>query len=140
MKELAPYHLYFNRTLFSHGSFTETAKQREAGYVSQSSTDYVRPENQRAAALLREDFRNLTIEDVARQAEQQPWGTPQEVTERIIAQADRSGANMVQIGFNRGAMPHDMFIEQIRRFAADVLPALQAHEVRRVPAVEEVAA
>jgi hypothetical protein len=33
-----------------------------------------------------------------------------------------------------------MFIEQIRRFAADVLPALQAHEVRRVPAAEEVAA
>jgi len=140
VKELAPYHLYFNRTLFSHGSFTETAKQREAGYVSRSSTDYVRPENQRAAALLREDFRNLTFEDVARQAEQQPWGTPQEVTERIIAQADRSGANMVQIGFNRGAMPHDMFMEQIRRFAADVLPALQAHEVRRVPAAEEVAA
>ncbi|MDP1963632.1 MAG: hypothetical protein Q8K93_15675, partial [Reyranella sp.] len=95
---------------------------------------------QRAAALLREDFRNLTFEDVARQAEQQPWGTPQEVIERIIAQADRSGANMVQVGFNRGAMPHDMFIEQIRRFAADVLPALQAHEVRRVPAAEEVAA
>ena len=57
VKELAPYHLYFNRTLFSHGSFTETAKQRDAGYVSQTSTDYVRPENQRAAALLREDFR-----------------------------------------------------------------------------------
>ena len=140
VRELAPYHLYFNRTLFSHGSFTETAAQRKAGYVSQSSTDYVRPENQRAAALLREDFRNLTLDDVARQAEQMPWGTPAEVTERIIAAANHAGANMVQIGFNRGAMPHDMFIEQIRRFASDVLPALQAHEVKRVPAAEAVPA
>jgi len=31
---------------------------------------------------------------------------------------------------NRGAMPHDMFLEQLRRFAQDVLPALQAHEVK----------
>ena len=36
------------------------------------STDYVRPENQRAAALLREDFRNLTMEQFERQAEHLP--------------------------------------------------------------------
>ena len=137
VREVAPYHLYFNRTLFSHGSFTETAAQRKVGYVSQSSTDYVRPENQRAAALLREDFRNMTMTDVERLADQMPWGTPAEVTERIIAQADAAGANMVQIGFNRGAMPHEMFMEQIRRFAAGVLPALQAHEVKTVPVAEE---
>jgi hypothetical protein len=90
--------------------------------------------------MAREDFRNLTLEDVARQAEQLPWGTPQEVAERIIATADGAGANMVQISLNRGAMPHEMFIEQIRRFARDVLPALQAHEVRRVPAAEDMPA
>jgi len=140
VKEMGPYHLYFNRTLFSHGNFTETALQRQAGYVSQTSTDYIRPENQRAAAMAREDFRNLTLEDVARQAEQMPWGTPQEVAERIIATADSTGANTVQISLNRGAMPHEMFIEQIRRFARHVLPTLQAHEVRRVPAAEEVPA
>ncbi len=134
VKEVAPYHLYFNRTLFSHGSFTETAAQRQAGYVGQHSTDYVRAENQRAAALLRQDFRGLTFEAFERQAENLPYGTPKEVTERIIAAAEHAGANMVQIGLNRGAMPHEMFIEQIRRFAADVLPALQRHEVRSVPA------
>ncbi len=75
VKEVAPYHLYFNRTLFSHGSFTETAAQRKVGYVSQTSTDYVRPENQRAAALLREDFRSMTMADVERMAENMPWGT-----------------------------------------------------------------
>ena len=56
-----PYHLYFNRTLFSHGNFTETSRQRETGYSSEASTDYVRPENLRAAQFAREDFRNLTI-------------------------------------------------------------------------------
>jgi len=140
VKEMGPYHLYFNRTLFSHGNFTETALQRQAGFVSQSSTDYVRPENQRAVAMAREDFRNMTMADVERQAEQLPWGTPQEVTERIIQTADGAGANMVQISLNRGAMPHEMFIEQIRRFAGEVLPALQAHQVKRVPAAETVAA
>jgi hypothetical protein len=137
---MAPYHLYFNRTLFSHGNFTETALQRQAGYSTQNSTDYVRPENQRAAALLREDFRNMTMADVERMAETLPWGTPSEVAERIITQADAAGANMVQISLNRGAMPQDMFLEQIRRFAHGVLPRLQAHEVKRVPAAEEAAA
>ena len=54
--------------------------------------------------------------------------------------ADHAGANTVQIGFNRGAMPQEMFLEQIRRFARDVLPIVQAHQVTRVPAAEEVAA
>src|SRR5882757_2454799 len=84
VKEVAPYHLYFNKTLFSHGSFTETAAQRQAGYVGQHSTDYVRPENQREAALLREDFRNMTVEGFQRQAEILPYGTASEVAERII--------------------------------------------------------
>src|SRR4030095_6981963 len=136
VREVAPYHLYFNRTLFSHGSFTETAAQRKVGYVSQTSTDYVRPENQRAAALLREDFRSMTMADVERMAENMPWGTPSEVAERIIAQAEAAGANPVTIGFNPGAMPQDMFMNQIRRFAAEVLPRLQAHKVESVPQAE----
>jgi len=140
VKEVAPYHLYFNKTLFSHGSFTETAAQRQSGYVEQNSTDYVRPENQRAAALLREDFRNMTFESFQKQAENLPYGTASEVAERIIAQAEHAGANMVQIGLNRGAMPHEMFMEQIRRFAEGVLPRLQAHEVKRVRAAEEIVA
>src|SRR5689334_547537 len=140
VREVAPYHLYFNRTLFSHGSFTETAAQRQAGYVGQHSTDYVRPENQRAAALLREDFRGLTFEAFEKQAANLPYGTPEEVAQRIIAQADHAGANMVQIGLNRGAMPHQLFMNQIERFAKQVLPILQAHVVKRVPAAEALAA
>jgi hypothetical protein len=37
-------------------------------------------------------------------------------------------------------MPQEMFLEQIRRFARDVLPIVQAHRVTRVPAAEEVTA
>jgi alkanesulfonate monooxygenase SsuD/methylene tetrahydromethanopterin reductase-like flavin-dependent oxidoreductase (luciferase family) len=140
VREMGPYHLYFNRTLFSHGNFTETSRQRETGYSTAASTDYVRPENQRAAQFAREDFRSMTMADVERQAEEMPWGTPEEVTRRIIGAADSAGADTVQISLNRGALPHEMFIEQIRRFARDVLPALQAHAVARVPLAEEVPA
>ena len=82
----------------------------------------------------------MTLDDVARQAERMPWGAPQEVTERIIAAADSAGANTIQVSLNRGAMPQELFLEQIRRFARDVLPALQAHQVTRVPVAEAAAA
>jgi alkanesulfonate monooxygenase SsuD/methylene tetrahydromethanopterin reductase-like flavin-dependent oxidoreductase (luciferase family) len=137
IKECAPYLLYFNRTLFSHGNFTETSRQRQAGYSTQASTDYVRPENLRAAEHAREDFRNMTMADVERLADLLPWGSPQDVAARIIALAEHTGAGSVQINLNRGAMPHEMFIEQIRRFARDVLPLLQAHRITRVPAAPE---
>ncbi|HVB16002.1 MAG TPA: LLM class flavin-dependent oxidoreductase [Stellaceae bacterium] len=137
LKEYGPHILYFNRTLFSHGNFIETEKQRESGYTTQSSTDYVRPENLRAAANLRSEFRNLTMEQLAEQAETMPMGTPDEVAQRIIDAADSAGANQVQLAINRGCLPHDLFMNQIERFAREVLPRLQAHEVRRVPAAEE---
>lgn len=136
VKENGPYFLYFNRTLFSHGNFTETSLQRATGYSSASSTDYVREQNQKAAEHAREDFRNMTLDDVARAAENMPWGAPDEVAERIIALAEHAGANTVQVSLNRGAMPQEMFLEQIRRFARDVLPRLHAHRVTRVRATE----
>jgi len=40
------------------------------------------------------------------------------------------------LNVNLGAMPHEMFMEQIRRFGQDVLPALHAHEVKRVRPAE----
>jgi len=141
VKENGPYFLYFNRTLFSHGNFTETSIGQAAGYMSKQSIDYVRPENLREAERARADFRNLTLDEVANMAERRlAWGTPKEVTERIMAAADRAGANTVQVMLNAGAMPQEMYIEQIRRFARDVLPALQAHDVTRVPVAEEAAA
>ena len=140
VREMGPHHLYFNRTLFSHGNFTETELQRQTGYSSAGSTDYVRPENLRAVQFAREDFRGLTMADVERQAEHMPWGTPDEVAGRVIDAAESAGANTVQASLNRGVLPHEMFMEQIRRFARDVLPALHAHKVTRVPIADEAPA
>jgi alkanesulfonate monooxygenase SsuD/methylene tetrahydromethanopterin reductase-like flavin-dependent oxidoreductase (luciferase family) len=140
VKENGPYFLYFNRTLFSHGNFTETSLGQAAGYMSKQSVDYVRPENLREVERARADYRNMTLDDVAKMAERLAWGTPQEVIERITAIVDRAGAGTIQVMLNAGAMPQEMYLEQIRRFARDVLPALQAHKVVRVPVVEEVVA
>jgi hypothetical protein len=100
----------------------------------------VSTENRRAAQFAREDFRGLTMTDVERQAEQMPWGGAAEVTQRIIEAAESAGADNIQISLNRGVLPPEMFMEQIRRFAREVLPALQARKVARVPLAEEVAA
>jgi alkanesulfonate monooxygenase SsuD/methylene tetrahydromethanopterin reductase-like flavin-dependent oxidoreductase (luciferase family) len=131
--EAGPHALYFNRTLFSHGNVTEAAAQREAGYLSRAALDYVRPENLAAAQRSRADFRTMTMERVAQLAEQRPWGTADEVCQRIVDEADRVGAGTVLVSLNRGAMPHEQFLEQIRRFAREVLPDLQAHQVTDVP-------
>ena len=129
VREAGPYLLYFNHTLFSHGNISEAKLQRDAGYLSDSSFDYVRPENLPAVSGARERFRDMTMADVERDAEHWPWGTPDEVTERIIAAADHAGASTVLVNMNRGAMPQEMFMEQIRRFGTEVLPRLQAHTV-----------
>ena len=47
------------------------------------------------------------------------------------------GANYLLLNMNVGAMAHDVFLEQIRRFGKEVLPRLQAHQVKRVPAAEQ---
>jgi alkanesulfonate monooxygenase SsuD/methylene tetrahydromethanopterin reductase-like flavin-dependent oxidoreductase (luciferase family) len=140
VKEYMPYHLYFNKTLFSHGNVTETDVGRTKGYVSDASMDYVRPENRAAASRPRAEFRSITAEGVAREAEDWPWGTGEEITQRLIEDADHAGAESILVSLNRGATPHEMFMNQIRRFAAEVLPALQAHQVTRVPAAEEAGA
>jgi alkanesulfonate monooxygenase SsuD/methylene tetrahydromethanopterin reductase-like flavin-dependent oxidoreductase (luciferase family) len=130
VKENAPYFLYFNRVLFSHGNFTEARLQRETGYLSSSSFDYIRPENRDGVSGEREHYRNMTMDDVERLAEHLPWGTPDEIVERIIDDADHAGASTVLVSMNRGAMPHELFENQVRRFGQEVLPRLQAHTVK----------
>src|SRR5262249_60401853 len=104
------------------------------------STDSLRPDNPRATTNLRSEYRNMTMAQLEEQAEQMPMGTADEVAERIIAAAESAGANQVQLAMNRGCLPHDLFMNQIERFAREVLPRLQAHEVKTVPAAEEVMA
>jgi alkanesulfonate monooxygenase SsuD/methylene tetrahydromethanopterin reductase-like flavin-dependent oxidoreductase (luciferase family) len=133
VREAGPYTLYFNQTLFSHGNITESDLQRQAGYLSSSSFDYVRPENLEGVSGARERYRSMTMEGLERLAENLPWGTADEIRQRIIDDADRAGASTVLVSMNRGAMPQEMFLEQLRRFGTEVLPALQAHQVTGVP-------
>jgi alkanesulfonate monooxygenase SsuD/methylene tetrahydromethanopterin reductase-like flavin-dependent oxidoreductase (luciferase family) len=134
--EAAPYTLYFNRTLFSHGNITERDLQAQTGYVASSAHDYLRPEHVPFISGNRERYRGLTMEGIREQAEQMPWGRADEIAERIISAADHAGANQITVSLNRGAMPHEMFMHQIRRFASEVLPRLHAHEVTHVPVAE----
>src|SRR5437762_9369114 len=85
VREAGPYLLYFNRTLFSHGNISEASRQREAGYLSSGSFDYVRPENLAAVSGARERFRGMTMASIERDAEHLPWGTAGEVTQRCSA-------------------------------------------------------
>ena len=130
VREAGPYTLYFNRTLFSHGNITETSLQRDAGYLCSSSVVYLRPVNLPAVRGARERYPDMTMADAEREAEHMPWGSADEVIERLISAADHAGAGTVLVNMNRGAMPHEMFMEQVHRFGGKVLPALQAHTVR----------
>jgi alkanesulfonate monooxygenase SsuD/methylene tetrahydromethanopterin reductase-like flavin-dependent oxidoreductase (luciferase family) len=137
-KEAGPYLHYFYTTLFSHGNITETTIQSDMKFVSSSAHDYLRPENRSAVLFAREDFRKLTMEQLRQRVEHMPWGTADEVTERIIDIVNHAGANTVLLSLNRGAMPHEMFVNQLRRFAREVLPALKAHQVTSVPVADTV--
>ena len=62
-----------------------------------------------------------------------PIGTADEVVERIIAECEDAGANNVLLVCNRGDMPHEMYLNQIRRIGREVLPRLQARNISFVP-------
>ncbi|MCC6946731.1 MAG: LLM class flavin-dependent oxidoreductase [Bradyrhizobiaceae bacterium] len=136
--EYAPYFLYFNQTLWHHGSLPDkdAPPPKAQGFVSSSSLDYVRPENKPFAEMDRAKIRNMTRADVEQRvaANELAWGNPKEVADRLIEVAEIAGANSVMVMLNQGAVPNDMFLEQVRRFGRNVLPRLQAHEVKRIPA------
>jgi len=140
VEEYGPYFLYFNTVLWHHGGNPpgQKANPMASGYVRSSSYDYVRPENAAEAVIDREKFRALNREDVEASVESGAlaFGNAKEVTERLIEQAEAVGANKLLINVNFGAMPNDLFMEQVRRFGREVLPKLQAHQVTRIPAME----
>jgi alkanesulfonate monooxygenase SsuD/methylene tetrahydromethanopterin reductase-like flavin-dependent oxidoreductase (luciferase family) len=135
VKEFGPYVLYFRQTLWHHGTLGfKNAPSRE-GFVSSTSYDYIRPENRAAAALDREKIRQTTMADIEASVASGAynWGSAKEVTERLIETAEHAGANALLVNMDLGAVPHDVYLEQIRRFGREVLPRLQAHHVTRVP-------
>jgi alkanesulfonate monooxygenase SsuD/methylene tetrahydromethanopterin reductase-like flavin-dependent oxidoreductase (luciferase family) len=138
IEEYAPYFLYFNQVLWHHGSSSpgQGASPAASGYVAASSHDYVRPENRPYAALDREKIRQTTRADVEAMVRsgELAFGSPKEVTERLIATAEHAGADSLLLNLNLGALPHEQHLAQVRRFGREVLPRLQAQRVTRVPA------
>jgi len=137
LAEYSPYYFYFVHTLWHHGSSKEKeAAIKTSGYVSNTSFDYVREENRAAAGLDREKMKAMTVADVEKRIDDGllAFGNAKHVTDKLIADAERYGANSLLIMMNLGAMSHDVFMKQLRRFGQEVLPKLQAHQIKRVPA------
>ena len=135
IREYSPYYLYFTQLLWHHGSLAMPGAPAAPPPPS-SSHDYIRPENRAAAEMDRDKIRRMNLSDVEARVHggHLAWGSPAEVTEQLIAGAEQAGANAILLNTCNGAMPHALFMEQLRRFASDVLPKLHAHQVTRVPA------
>jgi len=136
IKEYSPFYLYFVHTLWHHGSLEKGSSPQGTGYLSSASYDYIKPENRVGAGVDREGMMKTTLADIERKidAGELAWGNPKEVADQLIAGAERMGANTLLLNMNVGAMSYEVFMEQIKRFGRDVLPRLQAHQVKRVPA------
>ena len=138
VEEYGPYLMYLFNTLLRYGQVFQ--KDVQKGYYSSTAFEHLR---HGAKGTLAEDstiFTEWTMDTVRATAEQMPLGTADEVTERIIRECDEAGANSVLLICNRGALPQEMYLNQIRRIGAEVLPRLQAHRIKVVPQAEGVAA
>ena len=136
VREYSPFYLYFVHTLWHHGSLEQKSSPQGTGYLSSASNDYIKPENRVGAGVDREGMMKTTLADIERKIDtgELAWGSPKDVADQLIAGAERMGANTLLLNMNVGAMTYEVFLEQIRRFGKDVLPKLQAHRVKRVPA------
>ncbi len=135
IREYLDYYLYFVQTLWHHGSDQPKELLGKVGYVASTSFDYIRPENRPHAEMDRAKIRLTNAADVEARVKNGGlcWGSPKEVAQRLIDKAEHMGANKVLLNLNLGAPPVELFREQVRRFGKDVLPILQAHQVKTVP-------
>ncbi|HWL47971.1 MAG TPA: LLM class flavin-dependent oxidoreductase [Sphingomonadaceae bacterium] len=132
VEEYSAYSDYFSM-LFNY-DYVGRAKME--GYYSKNAYAYLRPELRAEVKGGRDSFaanqQNQTLSRLGRGA----WGSAEEVADRIIESAEHAGAGTVMVTFNRGALPQEMYLHQVRRFAAEVMPRLKAHQVARVPFAE----
>jgi alkanesulfonate monooxygenase SsuD/methylene tetrahydromethanopterin reductase-like flavin-dependent oxidoreductase (luciferase family) len=133
IKEYGPYVAYFHNVLFN---FDHVRMNTVGGYLQKDSTAHLRPELQQAALDDSIRARDLTVDDIVKRAEAAAWGPADYVAKQIIEEAEKAGAETILVSMNRGAMPQDMFLNQIHRFGKEVLPRLQAHKITRVPYAE----
>ncbi|WP_305097201.1 LLM class flavin-dependent oxidoreductase [Croceibacterium aestuarii] len=109
---------------------------KKTKYYSSTAFEHLRDG---AKGTLAEDdtvFNEWDIDTVRGAAQHMPLGTADEIVERITAECSDAGANNVLLVINRGDMPHEKYMNQIRRIGEEVLPRLQAHNVTVVPHAE----
>ena len=106
---------------------------KKAKYYSSAAFEHLREGTKGTLAEDDTVFNEWTMETVTGAAQHMPLGTADEVVDRIIAECDDAGANNVLLVCNRGDIPHDKYMNQIRRIGEEVLPRLQAHNVTFVP-------
>jgi alkanesulfonate monooxygenase SsuD/methylene tetrahydromethanopterin reductase-like flavin-dependent oxidoreductase (luciferase family) len=137
LEEYTPHLMYFFNTLMTYDHVTQ--KNVQKGYFSPTAFDHLR---QGRKGTLAEDIDafggDWTPEKVHAAADFMPIGSPDEVAERIIAECDESGIGTVMLVCNRGAMPYEMYLNQIRRIGTEVLPKLQNHKIKSVPLAEGI--
>jgi alkanesulfonate monooxygenase SsuD/methylene tetrahydromethanopterin reductase-like flavin-dependent oxidoreductase (luciferase family) len=131
--EYGPYADYFLK-LFNYG---HVKREDMGGYYGKDALGFLRTELRESVATFRDKVAEQTKVSAIETA---AWGSADEVVQNIVETAEHAGAGTVMVSFNRGSMPQEMYLRQIRRFADEVLPRLQAHQVERVRFAEEVPA
>ncbi len=104
--------------------------------LSSASFDYIKPENRVGAGVDREGMMKTTLADIERKIDggELAWGSRQGRHRPTDRRRRAHGRQHAAAQHERRRHEHEVFLEQIRRFGRDVLPKLQAHQVKRVPA------
>lgn len=139
IEEYGPYLMYLFNTLLIYDQVFQKDVQKTK-YYSSTAFEHLREGTKGTLAADDSIFNEWNMDMVRAAAEHMPIGTADEVVERIIKECDEAGADNVLLVCNRGPMPQEMFLNQIRRIGSEVLPRLQAHKVKVVPHVEEALA
>jgi alkanesulfonate monooxygenase SsuD/methylene tetrahydromethanopterin reductase-like flavin-dependent oxidoreductase (luciferase family) len=134
--EYGPYLMYLFNTLLPYG---QVMQKDVKGYYSSTAFEHLRNGSKGTLAEDATLFSEWTMDTVRAAAETMPIGTADEVTERIIAECNDAGASSVLLICNRAHLPQEMFLNQVRRIGSEVLPRLQAHQVRVVPHAQGIA-
>ena len=135
--EYGPHYMYAFNTLIKYDHPHQDFDQK--GYYGDKAHEHLRSGTKGTLADVSMFDSRMTLEGLKAQAEHMAWGAPDEVVERIVAEADQAGAETVLLMCNRGAMPQELFLNQIRRLGAEVVPRLQAHRIAGVPFAEDAA-
>ena len=137
LEECGPYFQYLHNTLVGIDQ-PQFGALTNPGYSTGGFRNMARPP-QDAKGWRGPIFGGITKEQLAERADELPWGSPDEVADHIIRQAEETGAGTALLLCNPGAMPQEMFLNQIKRIGEEVLPRLHAHRMMRVPPAEGIA-